>query len=267
MRHDATLFREEVGLSRSKQMMSSLGPTPVPVEAPDEPGLLARAQAGEAEAFGELCRIYEPRLLRQSVSWCGNMAMAEDLTEDTLVEAWRCLRRYHGRCQFFTWLCAILLNRHRNLLRRHRLAVFSSFFSRDDGLLQDQMNNVTARESPPDEAAAARDEARLVQECIAALPRKQRQVVFLRFYAHDSLEGIAAALGCSVGTVKSRLFHALDKLRGMKALNRQFEKLNRRADDTKAKGGDAVGALPSLCFFWLLAVCAFTAALGEVLVR
>ena len=57
--------------------------------------------------------------------------------------------------------------------------------------------------------------------CIQALPAKHQQVIHLRFYAGDSLAGIAAALGCSVGTVKSRLFHALDKLRGMNALRAQ----------------------------------------------
>jgi hypothetical protein len=46
-------------------------------------------------------------------------------------------------------------------------------------------------------------------------------VIHLRFYVDDSLEGIAAALGCSVGTVKSRLFNALDKLRAMNALREQ----------------------------------------------
>ena len=51
------------------------------------------------------------------------------------------------------------------------------------------------------------------------LPAKHQQVIHLRFYVDDSLEGIAAALDCSVGTVKSRLFHALDKLRGMNALS------------------------------------------------
>jgi DNA-directed RNA polymerase specialized sigma24 family protein len=46
-------------------------------------------------------------------------------------------------------------------------------------------------------------------------------VIYLRFYVDDSLEGIAAALGCSLGTVKSRLYYALDKLREMSALNAQ----------------------------------------------
>ena len=66
--------------------------------------------------------------------------------------------------------------------------------------------------------------------CIQTLPVKHQQVIFLRFYADDSLEGIAAALGCSVGTVKSRLFHALDKLREMNALHAQFA-------ESRMKGG------------------------------
>ena len=45
------------------------------------------------------------------------------------------------------------------------------------------------------------------------LPQRQREVVYLRFYADDSLEGIAEALGCSVGTVKSRVFYGLRALR------------------------------------------------------
>ena len=66
-----------------------------------------------------------------------------------------------------------------------------------------------------------REQATLVRECIQTLPTKHQQVIYLRFYVDNSLEGIADALGCSVGTVKSRLFHALDKLRGMNALGSQ----------------------------------------------
>ena len=58
--------------------------------------------------------------------------------------------------------------------------------------------------------------------CIQTLPARHQQVIYLRFYVDNSLESIAAALGCSVGTVKSRLFHALEKLRKMNALNPQM---------------------------------------------
>lgn len=69
-------------------------------------------------------------------------------------------------------------------------------------------------DSLPDEEAQRRERASLLQSCIEALPAKHQQVIHLRFYVDDSLGGVAAALGCSVGTVKSRLFHALDKPRG-----------------------------------------------------
>ncbi len=57
--------------------------------------------------------------------------------------------------------------------------------------------------------------------CLQRLSNKHQQVIYLRFYVDESLESIAGALGCSVGTVKSRLFHALEKLRGMTAFNPQ----------------------------------------------
>jgi RNA polymerase sigma-70 factor (ECF subfamily) len=160
---------------------------------------------------------------------CGSATLAEDLAQDTLVEAWRCLHRYNGRCQFFTWLCAILINRYRNTVRQKRPMPFSSFQARDREGLQDRMGQLADQESLPDEAAQRREQAVLVQQCIQTLPAKHQQVIHLRFYVDDSLEGIAAALGCSVGTVKSRLFHALDKLRGMNALSEHLGNLNTKA--------------------------------------
>jgi RNA polymerase sigma-70 factor (ECF subfamily) len=184
----------------------SLNPTFVPFESPDARSLLEKARSGDCDAFGEMCREHEGRLLRQAMTLCGNAAIAEDLAQDTLVEAWRSLRRYNGRCQFFTWLCAILLNRFRNTLREQRSKTWIVEVLRQTN--QDEG-------ATPDEALAHGEQAAHVRRCIAALPEKHRQVIFLRFYVDDSLVEIAAALGCSVGTVKSRLFHALEKLRRM----------------------------------------------------
>ena len=198
-------------------------------EIPDTRSLLDQARAGDAEAFGEICRVHGTRLLRQAVVLCGNLALAEDLAQDTLVEAWKDLRRYNGRCQLFTWLCAILLNRYRNVLRGNRLRPASTPAVQDQDKFEKQ-TNLPDPAAWPDQAVERREQAVLVRQCVQSLPAKHQQVIYLRFYVDDSLEGIAAALGCSVGTVKSRLFHALDKLRKMNAFSAQ-------RSDFKTKGG------------------------------
>jgi len=202
--------------------VAALNPTFVEIENPDARNPLALARAGDAEAFGEVYRAHASRLLRQAMALCGNAALAEELAQDSLVEAWKCLPRYNGRCEFFTWLCAILLHRYRNSLRKDRLRPLSTPGRREPDELTNAVEKLADHGALPDEAAELHEQSALVRQCIDALPAKHQQVIFLRFYVDDLLAGIAAALGCSVGTVKSRLFHALDKLRGMMALNAQF---------------------------------------------
>jgi len=203
----------------------SLTPTFVEIEIPTSRDLLDRALAGDIDAFGEVCRVYETRLLRQAIALCADATLAEDLAQDTLVEAWKCLRRYNGRCQFFTWLCAILLNRYRNTVREKRPFPLAWLAGHERDELENNMGNLVDKGMLPDRAACIREEASLVWGCIHTLPAKHQEVVYLRFYVGDSLQGIAAVLGCSLGTVKSRLFHALDKLRRMNILVAQFAEL------------------------------------------
>lgn len=185
-------------------------------DASETERLLALAVAGDADAFGQLCRIYQTRLFRQAMLLAGNMSTAEELTQETLIEGWKGLRRFQGGCRFFTWLCAILLNRYRNSVRVKRLIPFSELDAEQEAF----QNRLDTEESAgPDEIIQHQELRRRVRQCLAALPRKQQQVIYLRFYTGESLEGIAAALGCSVGTVKSRLFYALERLRSMNVLN------------------------------------------------
>jgi RNA polymerase sigma-70 factor (ECF subfamily) len=191
----------------------SVTSTFVATESAPSPDLLQRAQDGDADAFCQLCRPHEARLFRQAFSLCGEKALAEDLAQETLVEAWRCLSRYHGRCRFFTWLCAILLNRYRNVRREKRPIPFSALNpGEEEGAChrQEQLVDGAVR---PDDAAERKERDGLLHRNLQRLSHKHRQVIHLRFFVDDSLEGIAAALNCSVGTVKSRLFHALEKLR------------------------------------------------------
>ena len=193
--------------------------TSVETETTDSPSLLAQAQQGDAEAFCELCRIHEGRLVRQATALCGDGTLAEDLAQDTLIQAWKCIRRYNGQCQFFTWLCALLLNRFRNVLREKRPIAFSSLRGREQDGVQSLLENVADHGSRPDQATELFERAAFLRECIRKLPEKQRDVIYLRFYVDHSLESIAVALSCSIGTVKSRLFNALDRLRTMNELS------------------------------------------------
>lgn len=184
--------------------------------------LLARARAGEAQAFCELAAPHEARLLQQACGLCRDQSTAEDLASETLVEAWRCLARYDRTCRFSTWLFSILLHRHQKHLRRARSSPIplSRLPATEAEEHQRIQENLPSAGPSPSEAVAQREAAGRLQSAIESLPEKHRQVVLLRFFEDASLPEIAALLGCSVGTVKSRLHYALEKLRELEgALN------------------------------------------------
>jgi RNA polymerase sigma-70 factor (ECF subfamily) len=207
-----------------------VSPPPANRETEDFQPLLRRAQEGDPEAFCELCRKFEGRLLRHAAALCGEQELAEDLAQETLFDAWKCIRRYNGRCQFFTWLSAILLNKFRNFLRERRPMPFSALVGSEGLTMEERLESRADPANQPDWASDLSERSLMVWNCLLRLPEKQREVVYLRFYVDESLEGIAAAIGCSLGTVKSRLFHALEKLRGMKSLQAHFERESMEGD-------------------------------------
>lgn len=182
------------------------------------PELLVQASSGDSVAFCELCRACEARLIRHAFSLCGDLSQAEDLAQETFLEAWKNLRRYRGECQFFTWLCAILLARYRNSIRRRRPFPFSLLQRGESEDAAGYLERAPDPAAPPDESARQSDSAAVLRSALRRLSPKHHEVIFLRFFVEASLEGIASALRCSVGTVKSRLFYGLEQLRQMKEL-------------------------------------------------
>ncbi len=180
--------------------------------------LLGQALEGDAQSF---CRLVEPlqtRLLRQAVALCGDLSAAEDLVSETLIEAWKSLARYNATCRLSTWLYSILLHRYQKAIRRagSRPVSLASLPPFDAGELRKQQERIPSSEPSPAEAALQRELLAQLSECIEKLPSKHRQIILLRFFEDAALPDIATVLGCSIGTVKSRLHHALEKLRKMK---------------------------------------------------
>ena len=172
----------------------------------DERELIDRARAGEANAFERLAEQHAARLWRCALALGKDGHWAEDLAQETLVEAWRSLARFDGRCRFSTWLYGVLRHRFLKGRRRQNAARLSS---------PDALGQVPSTAYTPDRSAEASEDAQRVRQAVASLPEEHRLVVELRFFAGATLDEIAAALDCPLGTVKSRLHYGLEKLRQM----------------------------------------------------
>ncbi|MEQ1860496.1 MAG: sigma-70 family RNA polymerase sigma factor [Chthoniobacteraceae bacterium] len=170
--------------------------------------LIALAQSGDADAFSTLTTLHEGRLLCTALTLTRDAHLAEDIVQETFTEAWRSLARFDGRCRFTTWLHAILVHRSYKAVRhaasRPRLP------TPHEGSQPEAIDPHS-----PAHAALQREAAEQLRDAVAALPGEHRAVIELRFFADCALDEIAAALDVPLGTVKSRLHHALEKLRGM----------------------------------------------------
>jgi RNA polymerase sigma-70 factor, ECF subfamily len=190
----------------------------ITADRPDIAGsadLLTRARAGDSSAFCRLAIEHEARLLQQACGLTRDQSAAEDLVAETFVEAWRSFGRYNGTCRLSTWLFSILLHRHQKALRRARSrpVSFAALPVAEAEERRQAQENLPATGPSPAEQALQQETADKLRAAVASLPDKHQQAILLRFFEDASLPEIAAVMGCSVGTVKSRLHYALEKLR------------------------------------------------------
>lgn len=178
-----------------------------------ETELIRRAAAGDTVAFQVLVRGHCGRLLRGALALCRDHQQSEDLVQETLLESWRGLERFDGRCRFSTWLYGILRHRYLKWAGRRRLLQVGEHGveAAVDGPQGQSQRGLSGSES-----LEIQEEAEQLRRAVALLPEEHRQVIELRFQAELSLEEISGALGIPLGTVKSRLHHGLEKLRQQK---------------------------------------------------
>ena len=147
---------------------------------------------------------FYPRIRRAALVMTGDPWEADDLAQETFLQAASSWRRFAGRSRVDTWLYGILLRVRGRRLRtaRRQRRRWLAWFDR----------------SPPRPEPTA--ETRLIEEEwrdslwaeVSRLPEAQQHAVVLRYSAGLSQDEIAAAMDCPVGTVKSRLHHALATL-------------------------------------------------------
>lgn len=174
------------------------------MEQPDSI-LWPRVRAGDAEAFGQLFERHAKAIYNYCFRRTGEWAVAEDLVSITFLEAWRRRDKSLPGEKVLPWLYGIATNVLRN--RRRSEARFAAALRR-------------LPEPPTDEAETIIDERldderqmQLLLRLIAQLPKREQDVFVLCAWSDLSYDEAAVALGIPIGTVRSRLSRARQRLR------------------------------------------------------
>ena len=159
--------------------------------------------------FEDLVARYDRRLFNVMYGLTGNYHDALDLTEEAFIRAMKAYPRFRGDAEPFTWLYRIALN---VLKKRHRKSARRAELWQDH---QDREPAPTADVRTAERAILEEERAALVRQAIAELPPAFREAITLRYIDEMSYEGIADAIGCSIGTVKSRIARGKSLLAGL----------------------------------------------------
>ncbi len=181
-------------------------------DANDDLELMRRIQADDQEAFRLFVERHQKRLFRAAVTVLRQREEALDAVQETFVKIWRARSGWRPGGAPGTWTWRILMNECLDRQRRLRIRRAASLEAAREAGVPDP---VDASALPDDRAIGAQRRRRLYA-AIDALPARQRSVLLLRHAEGLSLDEIATALGCSLGTVKSSLHRGLRRLEALK---------------------------------------------------
>ena len=161
--------------------------------------LIEACQRGDPEAFRALFEKHKDMVFSVALRYSGDAAAAQDITQDIFLKLFSTIGGFRGESNFEAWLYRMVVNRCFDQKRKTRRLV-----SLLDGIIE-------TRHTPGDSALdeVLREEMSAhVQSVVESLPPEQRMVVVLRYTKGLSYDEIAAILGCSAGTIASRLNRA-----------------------------------------------------------
>ena len=175
-----------------------------------EKELVRAAQRGDDSAFEELVRTYEKRVYHLALRMCGNVDDAYEVAQEAFLSAWKGMRFFRGDSSFSTLLYRLTSNAAIDFLRRQRRQGGSDGVSLDD---EDTFLEVADPAPSPHQQAERLELRDALARGLGALSPEHRQVLLLRELQGLTYEEIAAALELDLGTVKSRIARAREKLR------------------------------------------------------
>ena len=185
----------------------SVGQPPASGGPPDQE-LLTRAQQGDTQAFLDLYERHRRAVYRVAYGLTHDIEDAMDVVQETFIKAHKSIARFERRAGIGTWLCQIAVHQSIDLCRKRKVRQSEPL---------DVTREVAGRERTPDSHAREHELSEAVGKALMKLSDKHRTVFVLHVVKGMPYKEIAETLGCSVGTVMSRLFYARRHLQGLLA--------------------------------------------------
>ncbi|SHF07195.1 RNA polymerase sigma factor [Desulforamulus putei] len=174
--------------------------------------LVERSKKGDREAFEHLVQLYENKVYTIAYRLMGNHADAADLAQEAFIKIYQALPNFRGDSSFSTWIYHITVNVCRDELRKRQRRPTVSL---DEPAADGNNNTYEIRSAAPgpEEMLDRSETQAMIQHCLNTLSDDYRTILVMREIQELSYEEIAEILGCSLGTVKSRLSRARQALK------------------------------------------------------
>lgn len=164
--------------------------------------LMEEVKKGKVEKLAVLFEKHHIQLYNFFLRLTGNRGASEDLVQDVFLRILKYRTTYKGQSKFTVWMYQIARNAHIDYLRK----------SKGELSLDDQWEEVVETEPTPLDRLERGQDVQLIQEALARLPLKKREVLVLSRYQDMKYKDIAELLGCQIGTVKAHVHRAIKDL-------------------------------------------------------
>ena len=173
--------------------------------------LVEAAKKGDMAAFEELVARHRDKIYARAFSMMRNEDEAVDLSQEAWVKSWQRLQQFQGDSSFGTWMTRIVINLCLDQLRRRKRQRTESIEEMDEesGGVERQMPVVTVN---PTERLERGELRKRIDGALEQLSHEHRTVLVLHEFEEMEYKEIARTMGCSIGTVMSRLFYARRKM-------------------------------------------------------
>ncbi|MGB5851954.1 MAG: RNA polymerase sigma factor RpoE [Rhodanobacter sp.] len=173
--------------------------------------LVERVQQGDKRAFDLLVRKYQHKLIGLISRYVRSHAECEDIAQEAFIRAWRAIGSFRGDSAFYTWLYKIAVNTAKNHLVAMGRRPPSGDVDADEAELMAGGERMQDGATPEHELMRQEIE-QSVFSTVQALPEELRTAITLREVDGLSYDEIAEAMGCPIGTVRSRIFRAREAI-------------------------------------------------------